>query len=476
VEFRAAFLLLNSFTSIVLTCTMADAIEPAKPALPAMLPPRNEDGISFLPTRMADPYLLLPPPGGEAVAVTRSTSSRRSANPDADPTVQLRRWQSIASSTGAQPYIWGWDDDVAARIAVGVQTTLFYTDNIYFQPPGRTKEETMFEISPVIKLDLGDPQGWLTGTSSRQSEYYASLLYVPTFYYHIGEEVDDYAQHFLGEVGRVNEISRAVLRLEYDERILASSENTSPEENYTLLDASALLERRFATRFTLRGKAGYKQVEVLPETANRSTIMGELSGVWELSPKTKLGLGVEVGHVMFEQGVLGTQDYQQAFFTIDWRPSPKMGFSTRTGLEWREFNRLPARPMKTSIVTQTALYWQPSDKTRFNFVLRVANSPSVLAQGSLFREIRFGPDFTHDFTPHLYTTGEFLIARRRYDSGRLDWEPMGRLALGWREDTDKAHNRLNVELYLQWHRRERSDLANADVQRTQVGVQVTKFF
>lgn len=475
-EFRAAFLLLSSFFTTVLTSTVADAIEPTKPALPAMLPPKDEDGFSLLPKRMVDPYLLLPPPSNEAVAITRSTSTRRSANPDADPTVQLRRWQTVASSAGAQPYTWGWDSDVAARLAVGLQSTLFYTDNIYFQPPGRTKAETMFEISPILKLDIGDPQGWMTGMPSRQSEYYASLLYVPTFYYHIGEEVDDYAQHFLGEAGRVNEISRALLRVEYDERILASSENTSPEENYTLLDASALVERRFATRFTVRGKTGYKRVEVLPATGNRSTIMGELSGTWELSPKTKLGLGAEMGHIVFDQDVLGTQDYQQAFFTIDWRPTPKMGFSTRTGLEWREFNRLPARPMKTSIVTQTALYWQPSDKTRFNFVLRVANAPSVLAQGSLFREIRFGPDFTHEFTPHIYTTGELLIARRRYDSGRLDWEPMSRLALGWREDSDKAENRLNIELYFQWHRRERSDIANADVERSQMGVQVTKFF
>lgn len=443
---------------------------PSLEKTPAVLQPVT----SFSSTRY--PEFVLQPSSAEAVAVTRSASHRRSANPDLDPAAQLRRWQTVASSEGSQPYVWGVTGDVAARVSLGLQSALFFTDNIYFQTSDREREETMFEISPIIKFDLGDPQAWLNSAPAKQSEYHASLLYVPTFYYHLGEEVDDYAQHFLGEVGRANEVSRVLLRLEYDERLLISSENTSPEENYTLLDASALIERRFATRFTLRGKLGYKHVEVLPATANRSHLQGEAGAVFEISPKTKMGLGTEMGHIIFEQDVLGTQDYQQAFATLDWRPSPKTGFSTRTGLEWRQFNRLPTRPMKTSLVTQTGFFWQPSDKTRLNLSLRVANQPSVLAQGSLFREIRFGPDFTHDFTPHFYSTGELLMARRRYDTGRLDWEPMGRLAVGWREDNDIAHKRLNIEVFLQWHRRERSDLPNSDVQRTQIGMQVTKFF
>lgn len=460
---------------------MGQTAEPLRDiALPNMLLPRIDSApLPILPataSQLVFADFQPQPPAGESVAVTRPASSRQSGNPDADLTVQLRRWQTVASAAGSQPYTWGVSGDIAARMALGVQSALFFTDNIYFQTPDRAREETMFEISPVIKIDLGDPQAWLNSMPTNQSDYYASLLYVPTFYYHLGEELDDYAQHFLGEAGRMNEVSRVVLRLEYDERLLVSSENTSPEENYTLLDASALVERRFATRFTLRGRSSYKHVEVVPATANRGTLTGEISATLEISPKTKAGLGAEMGHVMFEEDALGTQDYQQAFFTIDWRPTPKLGLTTRTGLEWRQFNRLPARPMKTSIVTQTGFFWQPSDKTRLNLSLRVANQPSVLAQGSLFREIRFGPDFTHDFTPHFYSAGELFMARRRYDSGRLDWEPMGRLAVGWREDPDKSLNRLNVELFVQWHRRERSDLANADVQRSQVGFQVTKFF
>ena len=444
-----------------------------------MLPPPLMDGVSPLPNalRMIEPSsALLPPPNGEVVAVTRSASARRAANPDADPTVQLRRWQGVASSSGMQPYTWGLSGDVSAQLALGLQSALLYTDNVDFVTNDRTKSETLFEISPIIKLDLGDPQGVISSPNSRRSEYYASLLYVPTFYYRLDEEMDDYAQHFLGEVGRVNEVSRSVLRLDYDERILTSSENTSPEENYTLLDASALVEYRISPRTLVYGKATYRRISLVPASANRDTWIGEVAGVWDLSPKTRLGLGTEFGHIIFNQPALGTQDYQQAFFTIDWKPTMKLGFTTRTGLERREFNRSPPREMKTSLVTMTALFWQATEKTRISARFRVANSPSVIAQGSLLREIRFGPDIMHDFSLHFYSAAELQVIRRRYDTGRLDWEPTARFAFGYRDDIDKTHNRLNIEFFIQWHRRERSDLNDVDLERTQVGVQVTKFF
>lgn len=449
-----------------------------KPAIPAMLLPPSTDGLTPLPMRLTamEPSMLLPPPNGEAVAITRSTSSRRTANPDADPTVQLRRWQSVASSAGLQPYTWGWSGDVSARLALGVQSTMFYTDNLYFQPPGRTKSQTMFEISPIIKLDFGEPQGSLSGANSKQSEYYASMLYMPTFLYHLNEGIDDYAQHFLGEVGRVNEVSRSVLRLDYDERLLASSENTSPEENFTLMDASALTEYRVTPLTTLRGKATYRTLGLSRGTPGRETWIGEVGIVREISPKTKVGISTEVGHIMFDQRALGSQTYQQALVSIDWKPTPKLGLTSYTGMEWREFTRVVPRDMMVSVVTNTALYWQATEKTRLNLRLRVHNEPSVLAQGSLYRAVRFGPDFMHDFGVHYYTTFESTVIRRMYDTGRRDWEPLLRLALGYRDDNDKLYNRTNIELFLQWHQRTRNDIPNADVMRTQVGVQLTRYF
>ncbi|MCB1277605.1 hypothetical protein [Prosthecobacter sp.] len=473
-ELRAAFLLPGNLMAIVLTCTAATAATPLKKEAA----PRYSDGFVSLPGPLGlmEPSTLLPPPDDGTTFVTLSKSSRRAANPDVDLTSEPRRWQSAASSSGFQPYTWGLAGDINANVALGLQSTLFYTDNIDFLTSNRKKSETVFEISPVIKLDLGDPQGWISGPNSGRSQYYTSLLYVPTFYYHLGEEVDDYAQHFLCETGRVNEVSRSVLRLEYDERILASSENTSPEMNYTLLDASALQEYKITPRTTLRGKGTYRKLTVAQATSNRSEWIGDLGLNWELSPKTKLGIGSEFGSIIYEQRALGSQNYQQALILIDWRPTTKFGFNTRTGIEWREFQRSPPQSMKTSLVTMSSVYWQVSEKTRINTSLRVANTPSVLAQGALFRQIRFGPDISHDFSPHFYSTAAVQVIRRLYDTGRRDWEPMLRLALGYRGEIDREYNRTNIELFYQWHQRTRSDVQGADVNRSQVGVQLTRYF
>lgn len=442
-----------------------------------MLPPKIEESVSRPGnlSRMTDSLLLLPPPNGEAVAITRSASTRRSANPDADPMVQLRRWQSVASSAGMQPYTWGFSD-VGARVALGVQSALFYTDNLFFQPPGRTKGQTMFEISPIIKVDLGDPQGWISGANSKQSELYSSLLYVPTFFYHLNDGVDDYAQHFLGEIGRVNEVSRTVLRVDYDQRKLASSENTSPEENFTMLDASGLQEYKLTPFTLIRGKATYRHLTLGQNASGREHWIGELSLVHEISPKTKVSVGSEIGHITFDEKALGSQSYQQALFTLDWKPTLKVGLTTINGMEFREFTRPISRDMMVSYVSNSALFWQATEKTRLNLRLRVHNEPSVLAQGSLYRAVRFGPDFAHDFSVNYYTTFESTIIRRHYDTGRRDWEPMLRLALGYRDDIDRQHNRTNLEVFFQWHQRSRNDIPNANVMRSQVGVQLTRYF
>ena len=136
----------------------------------------------------------------------------------------------------------------------------------------------------------------------------------------------------------------------------------------------------------------------------------------------------------------------------------------------------PLRILKRVDVTNSALYWQATEKTRINLRLRVHNEPSVIAQGSLYRAVRFGSDITHDFGVHYYTTMETTVIRRHYDTGRRDWEPMVRVVLGYRDDNDKLHNRTNIELFLQWHERLRNDLPNADVMRTQAGVQLTRYF
>lgn len=477
-KIHAASLLIISLTAALVAGTPSGAVEPRltrtdgfdyrKPAADALPLPGG--------LKMIEPSILLPLPDGEAVAITRSRSSRRAANPDADLTVQLRRWQGVASSAGLQPYTWGIEGDASARVSLGLLSSLFYTDNVNFTTDNLKQEEVIFELSPIIKIELGDPSAALSSKDNQHSEYYASMVYLPTFYYHLKDETDDYAQHFLWEAGRVNEVSRSLVRLDYDERILASSENTMPETNYTLLDASALTDYRVTQRTLLRGKATYRKISVSQAITSRAEWVGDLSFLWDYSPKTRMGLGVEAGHILYDAGFLGSQNYQQALVILEWKPSQKIGLTTRTGTEWRQFERQPSKSPAVSLVTLTTMYWQATDKTRLNMRFRVANQPSVVAMGALYREIRFGPELIHEFNTHYYAASELQVIRRHYDSGRRDWEPFGRVAIGYRDDDDKARNRINIELFLQWHRRERNDLPDATLQRIQTGIQVTRFF
>ncbi|MFO1483091.1 MAG: hypothetical protein U1F71_06960 [Verrucomicrobiaceae bacterium] len=476
VQSRVALLLSTFLTAWVAGGVTALAIDPAiKPLIPAMLPPRIDEGVTRPrnASRTADALVLLPPPdGGEAVTVRRPVRQTPTST-DADPLAQLRRWQGAAA--GMQPYTWGLSD-ADARLTLGVQSALYYTDNLYFLPRGSDKRQMMFEISPVIKVDFGDPQGWISGAGSTLSSYYGSLLYVPTFFYHLNDDVDDYAQHILAEVGRVNEVSRSALRFDYDQRKLASSENTSPEENYTMLDASGLTEYKITPLTTLRGKGTFRHITLGQNASGRVHWIGELWLVREISPKTKAGIGSEIGHILFDNRALGSQSYQQALFSFDWKPTLKVGFTTINGLEIREFTRAVPRDNMVSFVTNSALFWQATEKTRINLRLRVHNEPSALLQGSLYRSVRFGPDFFHDFSPNYYASFESTFIRRHYDTGRRDWEPMLRLAFGYRSDVDRQFNRTNVELFYQWHQRTRNDIQGANVTRSQVGVQLTHYF
>jgi hypothetical protein len=81
----------------------------------------------------------------------------------------------------------------------------------------------------------------------------------------------------------------------------------------------------------------------------------------------------------------------------------------------------------------------------------------------------------HDLSSQWYLSGDLQYVRRNYDSGRRESEPVTRLLLGYRESPDRAASRLNVELYVQWRQRKRHGNFEA-ADRSQVGIQVTKFF
>jgi len=451
----------------------------------------------YAPGMAADPasLLLLPPPSGyesglspslphvpngetisamAGMSVSRPVSTRRQGQADIGLTTQRRRWSNLASTSGSQPMTWGIAGDVSAQLSVGLQSELFYTDNIKYTANSSAIGATVFELTPIIRLDIGDPQEGAM-SSSRLSSYYTGILYVPTVRRLLEDGEQKILQHFFGEIGRLTDITRISLRLDYDERILSSSDDTSLEDTYTLLEASGLLEYHFTPKTMLRSKLTYRDITVEDGLANRLIWIGEEALEWAATAKITIGLGTELGLIQFERAGLGSQNYQQALLLGRWKPTAKLNMSARAGLEWRDFDGGTPKTMQLTPVGAVALQWLATEKTRISTRLRVGNEPSIVQQGALFREYRLGAEMMHDLSSQWYLSGDLQYVRRNYDSGRRESEPVTRLLLGYRESPDRAASRLNVELYVQWRQRKRHGNFEA-ADRSQVGIQVTKFF
>lgn len=446
----------------------------ADPASLLLLPPLPGDfgfGLSSPQQRSTNGETLSAMAG---VSVTRSVSARRQAAPDIGLTVQRRRWSSLATASGLQPMTWGMKGDVSAQLSLGLQSELFYTDNIKYSANSGAVGATVFELTPIIRLDVGDPQEGAM-SQGRLSSYYAGLLYVPTVRRLLETREQKVLQHFFGEIGRLTEITRISLRLDYDERILSSSDDTSLEDTYTLLEASGLLEHHFTPKTMLRTKLTCRDISVDGGLANRLVWIGEAGLEWAATAKMTVGLGTELGLIEFERSGLGSQNYQQALLLGRWKPTAKINVTARVGPEWRDFNGGTPKAMQITPVGAVALQWLATENTRINTRLRVGNEPSIVQQGALFREYRLGSEIMHDLGIHWYLSTELQFVRRNYDSGRRESEPVTRLLLGYRESPDRAASRLNIEFYVQWRERKRHGNFEA-ADRSQIGLQVTKFF
>ena len=334
----------------------------------------------------------------------------------------------------------------------------------------------MIEISPILGLDIGDPaEPSAFGTRSLSSEYHAGLLYAPTFHHLVRADNTEVLHHFFSEAGRVTEINRWSLRLDYDERVLASSDDTSPEDAYTELEAGGLFEHRFSPKTSLRASLTYRDISTEGGFADRSSWAGDLIAEWAATAKTAIGLGAAMGHIRFDRDEAGTQDYQQALAVLRWRPSAKLSLTSTAGVERRAFSGEVERGAELSPVLAAAALWQAAERTRLQARIRVGNEPSVVEPGALIQEVRANLGLAHDFSARWYATGDLQYVNRDYDSGHEESEPGARIAVGFRQDPDRAANRLNIELYLQLRARERDDLPES-ASRSQAGLQITRYF
>lgn len=409
----------------------------------------------------------------EGPAASPPAGARPPSAGDTGLTTQRRRWRSVASP-GGHPYLFGMPGD-AARLSLGLQSDIFYTDNIEYDCNNRAVGAAILEISPVVRLDVGDPADG-SSVASRPSKYHGGFLWVPTLHHTIEDGTTEYVHHFFSEIERMTEITRISLRLDYDERILASSDDASPEETFTQLEASTLFEYHFTPKTKLGTKATYRDIVVEDDFSNRRLFLGEAILEWAATAKTSLGVGTEIGHIRFEEEDAGTQDYQQALVIFRWRPTQKLALYSRAGAEWREFEGgSTPRDTRLTPVVAASLQWQMQEKTRVSARASVRNEPSIVEEGALYQEIRFATELEQDLSAHWYASAEVMIVERDYDSGHREIEPGAALAIGFREHPERSQSHLNVELYVQWRERQRSDVAQV-ADRTQIGLRVTKFF
>ena len=76
----------------------------------------------------------------------------------------------------------------------------------------------------------------------RGTDFYFNAGYQPTIHRLIGENLTRTLQSGRAEIGRETDRSRLSLSFDYDERVFSSQSGNSPEESYTLLELTPLME------------------------------------------------------------------------------------------------------------------------------------------------------------------------------------------------------------------------------------------
>ena len=137
-------------------------------------------------------------------------------------------------------------------------------------------------------------------------------------------------------------------------------------------------------------KAAFRRITVEDGSSDRREWIGELGADTEITGKTTLGAGIELGDVNFDHAESGSEFYVEPYLSAVWRASPMTVVSLKAGIERRTFDRPIPENAGISPVILASVLWKPDELTRMNAGLRVRNQPSVVHHGTLFQEIRFG--------------------------------------------------------------------------------------
>lgn len=454
------------------------AAGPLLPGLPGGLPrmprlagsPRTRE-LAPAPTDAGAERLLLVPlgEGNAARAQTRERAAEVPIGLQRHPTINFGFLDAVPFTFGS-----GADAIVPAQVSFAISTEIRHADNIASVPRARAVQDTIVEYTPLLRILVGAAPD-RRGDLSAAPEYHLQLEYLPTVLQLVRPELVRTAQRARGEFGLVTPITSALLRLEYDENLFRFGSRDSVEDSYTLFEVSPLLTYALSLKSLLHVQAIYDLITLPTRGTGRSEYAFEAGLDWELSPKTKFGIGSEVRRIIFEARALGILDSESAYVTLTWKPSPKLSFQIRAGVELRQLRREPPNGERIDPVILSVINWTPDATTRVNAGIRVQSRPSVTQQGELYQEIRLTVDATHDLGSRFYTRGEVVATRREYDTGRRENELLLRPALGYHTSLGRGFDAFNWEVFYQF-RLGRSNIVNRDFTQNVLGLQTTLYF
>jgi len=374
-------------------------------------------------------------------------------------------------------------DDVQTQLSLSLQMDVRHDDDLDSAPRPLEIVADVAEYTPSLQLNIGSipsPRhaiGGIPGTHkdlSLESENYLEIQYLPTIYDRLDTGTSRTLQRIIGEAGRANAMATTALRVEYDENLFVTSDTTSPEDTYTLLEISPFMAYSPSAKTSLVAQAFYRRITIQNSTTNRTEYVLDVGVDCETSAKTSVGIGTELGHITFDDPEFATQDYQQGYLAWAWKPTATITFQTHVGVELREFAN-QSKPNRTSPITTTVLNWQPNEQTSVSFGIRVQNQPSVSQNGALFQEVRMAADVRHEIGWNLYVRGEVDIDHRNYDSGLTQTDVVFRPAFGYHTEVSRLFDSLNIEAYYQFQQRY-SDQLNSNFGRNIFGLQSTIYF
>jgi len=364
-------------------------------------------------------------------------------------------------------------DDVQTQLSLSLQTDVRHDDDFDNAPRPLAVTADIAEYRPSLQLNIGSIPG-PRNEQSLESENYLQLQYLPTIFNRLDTGTSRTFQRIIGEAGRANALATTALHFEYDENLVVTSDTTSPEDTYTLLEVAPLMSYSPSAKTALVAQAFYRRITLQNSTSNRTEYVLDLGINWETSAKTNVGIGTELGHITFDDPEFATQDYQQGYLAWAWKPTATITFQTRVGMELREFAN-QSKPNRTSPITTTVLNWQPNQQTSVSFGIRVQNQPSVSQIGALVQEVRIAADVRHEFGWNLYVRGEISIDHRNYDSGLTQTDVVFRPAFGYHTEVSRLFDSLNIEVYYQYQQRY-SDQLDSNFGRNIFGLQSTIYF